>query len=215
VHHYLSKAPLIWHCYGIRASRVWPRLSANFLGNRFHATPASACRCRSWPPSRRSDSIAAQDRRAVSSGCARRMLCHFAWCHPGKRTAFRDIARLAWTMIAAMAAAVSAPSTLRLLSGRTGFSVSSIFAEGAGVPVDVGAGRGLAREPELPDKMLPASPRTMKARPACSRARPDGPPRRPQWPTVPKGPIPLRPFIAPFNRKPEERASCAKGRLHA
>jgi hypothetical protein len=181
VHHYLREAPLKWPCYGIRASRVLPRLSANFLGNRFHATPASACRCRSWPPSRRSDSIAAQDRRAVSSGCARRMLCHFAWCHPGKRTAFRDIARLAWTMIAAMAAAVSAPSTLRLLSGRTGFSVSSRSSRKEPVyQWTLAWAEWLAREPELPDKMLPASPRTMKVRPACSRARPDGPPRRPQ-----------------------------------
>jgi hypothetical protein len=40
---------------------------------------------------------------------------------------------MAWTMIAAMAAAVSATSTLRLLSDRTGGSGKSVFAEGVGL----------------------------------------------------------------------------------
>jgi hypothetical protein len=47
-------------------------------------------------------------------------------------------------MIAAMAAAVSATSTLRLASGRTGLSGDSALAEGVG-PLDAWTGAGVAK----------------------------------------------------------------------
>jgi hypothetical protein len=97
-------------------------------------------------------------------------------------------ARLAWTIIAAMAAAVTAASTLCLVAGLTDLSGTSTLVEGVGGLVgreDAAGARAWAIRPLKAPQASPTG--TARSRQVhWSQARSGGLPSRPQMPLAPR-----------------------------